>query len=340
MQLLGEQMKLTSVIKRILSSYGNPMTPQRIREVIKREYKEFYVTPSHVRNVQKKHYKDIDHALLAQIYTAVRADKELFCDRESKPMKISFQFNDEMKKHERNILCHQKKGGLHLPGDTLRFDEKISDILSNSEKYHKAYYEAEIFRGPSLYFHLRALETKDTPGSLSHLECVYATLASWGMHRMGTRGSKMQSFDIFLRSVEPLKGRIAKAQTFDLFEMNEDKWAFLKEIFDNLNVMASGTRLVGNSKVMHHMLPNIVPPIDREYTLSYLIGSKVIHNDLDWEWELLKVIVQDFFIPVASNRDFEVIARGWIEQNSRYPWDTSLLKIIDNLVIGSTRQKA
>lgn len=38
--------------------------------------------------------------------------------------------------------------------------------------------------------------------------------------------------------------------------------------------------------------------------------------------------------------DFEVIAHGWIAQKNKYPWDTSLLKIIDNLVIGAKKQKA
>ena len=33
--------------------------------------------------------------------------------------------------------------------------------------------------------------------------------------------------------------------------------------------MASGTSLVGNSKVMHHMLPNIVPPIEESIPLLY-----------------------------------------------------------------------
>jgi hypothetical protein len=155
---------------------------------------------------------------------------------------------------------------------------------------------------------------------------------------MGKGGSKMQSFDIFRRSIESFQARLAEAQRFDFREMSYQKWALLKEIFQGLNVMASGTSLVGNSKVMHHMLPNIVPPIDREYTLWYLLGNTNIKNDLDYEWQLMKEIISNFFIPVASDRAFELMALKWIARKDEFPWDTSVLKIVDNLVIGSKKR--
>ena len=148
--------------------------------------------------------------------------------------------------------------------------DKVRDLLDNAGKYHAAYYRSETFSGPSLYFHQRALSTRRSPASVPHLENVYATLAAWGMHRMGTRGSKMRPFDTFRASIEPLRDKITRAQTLAPQAMDEVAWDSLKEIFQGIRIMASGTSLVGNSKVMHHMLPNIVPPIDREYTLRYL----------------------------------------------------------------------
>jgi hypothetical protein len=78
------------------------------------------------------------------------------------------------------------------PGSAVsHFQDKVADILANAERYHLAYYQADTFRGPSLYFHHRALQTRNSEDFLAHLEYVYATLASWGMHRMGRGGSKM-----------------------------------------------------------------------------------------------------------------------------------------------------
>jgi len=218
-----------------------------------------------------------------------------------------------------------------------KYEDKVREILANAEKYHDAYYKAEIFRGPSLYFHQRALVSRNPPVSFTHLEYVYATLASWGMHRMGRGGSKMQSFDTFFQSVEPLNDRIAEAQTFDFREMTDIKWAILKEIFCRVKVMASGTTLVGNSKVMHHILPNVIPPIDREYTLRFLRGNTTIRNDLEIEWLLMKEIISQFFIPVASDTAFYSRAEQWMNRREDYPWDTSVLKVVDNLVIGSKK---
>jgi hypothetical protein len=222
-------------------------------------------------------------------------------------------------------------------GRKVKYDEKIKEILSNADKYHGAYYKAETFRGPSLYFHERALATRHDPAALTHLEYVYATLASWGMHRMGRGGSKMQSFEVLSQSVQSLKSRISEAQTFDFREMSEIKWSILKEIFYGVKVMASGTTLVGNSKVMHHMLPNLIPPIDREYTLWFLRGNKTVRNDLETEWLLMREIISQFFIPVASNTSFYSKAEHWMKRNEDYPWDTSILKVVDNLVIGSKK---
>jgi hypothetical protein len=215
-----------------------------------------------------------------------------------------------------------------------RYHTQIKDVLAKAGEYHDAYYRAATFHGPSLYFHQRSLDTRDARVTLDHLEYVYATLTSWGMHRMGKGGSKMQSFEVFYQSIEPLRAQIAQAQQFTFEQMSEQQWSVLKLIFQRIRIMATATSLVGNSKVMHHMMPNIVPPIDREYTLRYLQGNTNISNNLDSEWELMKEIIKDFFVPIASDQAFIQKARTWIASPDDYPWDTSVFKVIDNLVIG------
>ncbi|MCD6404318.1 MAG: hypothetical protein J7M19_00665 [Planctomycetes bacterium] len=217
----------------------------------------------------------------------------------------------------------------------MQFEPQIADILKNAETYHRTYYEAKRFGGPSLHFHQRALATRNPNVTEQHLEYVYATLASWGMHRMGKGGPKMQNFDIFCKSVAPLRDRIAQAQEFTLSAMTDHDWNTLWEIFRGIKIMATSTSLVGNSKAMHHMVPNVVPPIDREYTLKCLRGSKDIKNDSEAEWTLLQDIVSDFFAPLAGDKAFTEMATAWMERQGRFPWDTSILKVIDNLVIGS-----
>jgi len=329
-------MTFVDAIKTILSATDHSLTPQEIRDTIKKQYPKFYGTGSHIRFVEKKYCKDLDHALLAQIYTAIRMNKSIYCDTSEKPMKISLV-------QEYGSLPSTTKPSRKLPSGRIdhkkkiKYEGKIIDILENAEKYHSDYYKAETFHGPSLYFHQRALETRQNPSSMTHLEYVYATLSSWGMHRMGPGGSKMQRFKTFHSSIQSLQIRIAEAQNFNLRKMSDHNWATIEEIFKGIKVMASGTSLVGNSKVMHHMLPNIVPPIDREYTLQYLRGNKNIKNDLSYEWQLMKEIIANFFMPIVLDAEFVLKGSGWMMKNEVYPWDTSILKIVDNLLIGSVK---
>lgn len=182
-------MKFSDVVKIILSSTSDPMSPQEIRDQVKMKHPDFYGTPSHHRNVEKGHYKDLDHALLAQIYSLTGTSKIFHCDKSSKPIKISLS---GFEKPELRSNGGSEIGPIYRISGKRKFeyDDNIKEILSNAENYHNAYYKAETFRGPSLYFHERALATRHDPASLTHLEYVYATLASWGMHRMGRGGSK------------------------------------------------------------------------------------------------------------------------------------------------------
>ncbi len=228
----------------------------------------------------------------------------------------------------------------HLPHPQLTqpYSEKVQLILRNAEIFHQAYYRSEIFGKPCLYFHRKSLETRQDPSSMKHLEYVYATLIAWGMNRPGRAGSKMSDFETFFQSIKPLNDCILEAQTFDCCYMDEDKWEMIERIFKGIQVMDSQTSLVGNSKVMHHLLPNVIPPIDRKYTLSFLHGNTNIRNDLDYEWQLMKKIITFFFIPVASDKNFHLLAIDWINRTNEFPWDTSELKIIDNIVISALKK--
>jgi len=333
---MQKEMKFVDIVKEILTTSAIKMTPQEIRDVIKTEYPNFYGTQSHIRNVDKGHYKDLDHALLAQIYTVIRTSKKFLCDRSSRPLKVYLYEGEVGSWPERKNLRKPTRIREISRRKETNYAEKLNDILDNADKYHQAYYQADIFSGPSLYFHQCALRTRD-PKSLAHLEYVYATLSAWGMHRMGNRGSKMCEFGTFRRSIETIEEEIVSAQEFTLQEMNNMEWDCVEKIFRGLSIMASRTSLVGNSKAMHHMLPNIIPPIDRQYTLQFLRGNKHIKNDLDWEWKLMKDIIQFFFAPIVANSEFQNKADRWMARQTYFPWDISLLKIIDNLIIGSQK---
>lgn len=211
------------------------------------------------------------------------------------------------------------------------YQSQIIRLVDNCDELHNAFYEKNVFTGPSLYFHNKAIDARVQPDNERYLEYIYATLVSWGMHRMGAGGSKMLPFSEFKQSVDRLSDEIRDAQKIDFKSITESDWSLLEKIFKNLRIMKTGTSLVGNSKAMAHLMPNIVPPIDRAYTLSYLNES--VKNGHETEWRLMRNIIEGLFIPVAKDKTFAAKAKKWIEDGAKYPWDTSIFKLIDNLII-------
>jgi hypothetical protein len=214
------------------------------------------------------------------------------------------------------------------------FETQRTKLLSKLDAAHAAYYEAAVFGGPSLHFHLRALETARAGDLASFAETSYATLASWGMHRMGRRGSKMREFGEFAGSLEAVWPVVLKLQDTLPSDLASHHWDDLARVFFGIKAMATGTSLVGTSKVMAHALPRLVAPVDREYTLTLLFGHGQFRNDLHAEWSKLRDILENFFYPISASRAFAAKAEAWMRQSAEYKWDTSPLKIIDNLLIG------
>jgi hypothetical protein len=216
------------------------------------------------------------------------------------------------------------------------FDDQQNRLLTALDGAHDAYYRAELFGGPSLHFHLKTLEAARAQDFERFVEHVYAVLPSWGMHRMGG-GPKMHEFSEFHSSMRVVWPIALQLQEKTPSSLDESDWTSLRTVFCGIRCMASGTSLIGNSKVMAHLLPRLIPPVDREYTLNFLFRHNRITNGIEIEWKKLVQILDGFFYPVARSPIFQPKAEEWLTHNDRFKWDTSPLKIVDNLVIGLSK---
>ncbi|MBW8186347.1 GIY-YIG nuclease family protein [Shewanella nanhaiensis] len=82
-------MKVSEAIRVLLRDEPDGLTPQEIRERIKTEFPQLYGTEAHQNNVDKGHYQNLEHALLAQIYTTSRSLSDVYVDKSVKPVKLS-----------------------------------------------------------------------------------------------------------------------------------------------------------------------------------------------------------------------------------------------------------
>lgn len=223
------------------------------------------------------------------------------------------------------------------------YQNKVTDIQNNHKEYYEAFERLGPFGGPSLYFHTRALDVREKAFEENFsdeykkhfLEMVYATLVSWGMHRMGESGAGMVNFSKFIESIN----------WDDIKKVANDSTQNLDCIYNSIKIMDGKTHLVGNSKVMAHLFPKIVAPIDRQYTLSYLCDGNTgipinrdgkSYNQLD----CFKGITENFYHKVFEGEAGEALKKfcgGLVEENNG-GWNTSELKVIDNLIIGRMKK--
>jgi hypothetical protein len=102
------------------------------------------------------------------------------------------------------------------------------------------------------------------------LELIYAMLASWGMHRMGPKGAKLVDFERFCDGIRRQSAILEELETSitgvdDVDAVAEKIWSAVS----SARLSASGTQIVAGTKALHHLLPNLIPPVDRTYTIRF-----------------------------------------------------------------------
>jgi hypothetical protein len=225
--------------------------------------------------------------------------------------------------------------------------ENIHNLIKDQDTFFKnvkPLNKRNTFTGPSVYFHQQAIEcvrsTDDYEKLLDNivfLEYIYATLTAWGMHRMGPTGAKMVDFEVFKKSVHENKETIIQLSKYKLHELDEKEldgiMNQLHHLFDGIKIMKSSIKLVGNSKVMHHLLPDLIPPIDRQYTLKFFYGGYHIPKNQEQEEALFFDTLKEFWkiCQVLELKDNDFKGKG--------SFTTSIPKMIDNAIIGYLKGK-
>jgi hypothetical protein len=160
----------------------------------------------------------------------------------------------------------------------------LTDLDREFEKSIAGCRERAIFTGPSVYFYERTVGMVRQAASLRDLakndlfyDYVYATLTAWGMHRMGERvPTKLTAFPIFQTAVRRFLEDVDDLRLTSICELSDQERApitsRLAKLVDTPGISASGAPLVANSKTLHFLLPDLVPPIDRTYTCRLFYG--------------------------------------------------------------------
>jgi len=165
---------------------------------------------------------------------------------------------------------------------------------------------------------------KDLLGDDRFFELVYATLCAFNMNQ---RAAKLVRLEDFKEKVKKLEGGLIALSRKHLALLNDEEFektqGAIHQLFKQLNVMRGASQLVGLSKTLHFLLPNLVMPIDRKYTLNFFYGTNVYEKEREREWRLFEQILRYFHKIAQQIKSYDIS-----QEKDPIP------KIIDKAIIG------
>lgn len=222
-------------------------------------------------------------------------------------------------------------------GTLQRTEERVRDLIDGFAGYIETFEGAGLFTGPSLYFHSKTIERlRQHPTATAAIndqlfrETLYATLTSWGLHRMGPGNARLVDFAAFEHGLIQAAPKIKRLASLSITTLRADEvprvtgdlWA----IIHSLKVGVGETRIVSGSKTLHHLLPDLMPPIDREYTIRFFCHHKTLRSDGAEEFAEIYPACQR----IAKACESKI--RACMDHPDKM--HTSLTKVVDNAIVG------
>jgi len=163
----------------------------------------------------------------------------------------------------------------------------------------------------------------------SYIDLAYRTLEAWNMNQRGTRLASIQSFtNSIIKNTDQLsnlsKYRLENLKQKEFTHVFSELWS----LFNNIEVMATKARIVGLSKTLHFLLPDLVMPIDRRNILLWLYQTDRYSKEPKREFSDFKEILLAY---ARLSKHLQLS----INDVDNVGWNKSIPKLIDNAIIGN-----
>jgi hypothetical protein len=187
-------------------------------------------------------------------------------------------------------------------------------------------------RGHDLEYYRQIIEMHRIKKDLNYLlndnmiyPLLHKTLEKWNMNQ---QGAKLASVDTIQKSILSQRHNLVKLYNYQLHSLNKKQvfsevLPMISNVFHNLKIMASQSKLVGVSKALHFLLPDLVTPVDNKYTLFFFKKSFGKNNEFN--------TFKDVFIKTYRIADSLLLKENDFDGKR---WNTSIPKLIDNAIIG------
>ena len=226
---------------------------------------------------------------------------------------------------------------MRLTSTIKRMNERVERLINRFDEYIEIFKEKNLFTGPSVYFHYKTLDILRKNVDLSKVlrddmffDYLYATLTSWGLHRMGPGYTKLNDIEKIRTSIRMQEENILELAPYRIDNIKNDQVVFVAlkiwSVIENLQIGVGETKIVSGSKALHHILPDLIPPIDGQYTLRFFYNNR--GTALSQGDEIAFKEMFPYYCKIASARTKS------IEKYVGYGMNTSKSKVIDNAIVG------
>jgi hypothetical protein len=162
------------------------------------------------------------------------------------------------------------------------------------------------------------------------IRTIYETLKLWNMNQ---QGAVLEAYQTIKESILNCQEYLNELYGIQLNAISTKELANLKEtlflLFRDLKIMKSKRRIVGVSKTMHFLLPDLIMPVDGKYTMKALFGYNKLSKTATAEFD-------DMFYILRRFHDIGCKFELSLNDCSQTGWNTSVPKLIDNAIIGIT----
>jgi len=208
---------------------------------------------------------------------------------------------------------------------------RIEELCRNTQMYLNVFKNACPFNSRQLRLHVQTINLRRELGNVgtalrndNFITSLWKTLEAWGLN---ARGSRLLPLEKFRQVLLDYEGDIVRWDgiridnaSLLLEEVAQDLW----ELIDEVRVSESGNPIVSGSKAFHHLLPELIPPIDREYTRPFFMFwmqyfQNEPHRVFPYIWGKIALMTR------------RVNLRQYIGLTG---WSTSITKVLDNAIIG------
>ncbi len=205
------------------------------------------------------------------------------------------------------------------------------DGLKSSFTYYLESYDnnAPFRRENQLLSHLRVIHQRrrfssvvDAVGNDEFLSSLHAVLRAWGI---GSRGSRLAEPARLMAVFEPFLGELEALDHLLISDVDDpdDVINRLWRLVSTIPLVENKSRIVPVTKALHHLLPDLVVPIDRAWTGAFFAWNM---PEFDQRPEkVFRSAYESFFDIARAVRPETYVGDGW---------RSSPAKIIDNGLVG------